>query len=115
MANVQKTLALILGIILAILGIWGFFIDSILGFGVNPAQSVLHLIGGAFGIYSGTKGMGKGFNISIGWIGIVLGILGFIPTIDGLLSDYLNINQAITWLHLILGVVFVIIGYTVKE
>ena len=119
MANIQKTLALILGIVLAILGIWGLFLGNdgqiLKIFGVNYFQSILHLVGGAFGIYAGTKGMGKGFNLTIGWIGIILGVLGFISGADTFLSASLNINASISWLHLVLGILSVIIGYAVKE
>ena len=116
MAKVQKTFALILGIVLLIIGIWGLFTNSILGiFGVNIAQSVLHIIAGAFGLYVGTKGKGPGYNLTIGWIGIVLGILGYIPSIDTLLNSLLNINIATTWLHIVVGVISLIVGYSVKE
>ena len=115
-ANVQKTYALILGVVLGIIGIWGFFTTSILGlFGVNAFQSVLHLIAAAFGIYVGTKGKGPGFNQSIGWIGVVLGILGFISGANTLLFNLLNINAPISVLHLVLGVISLGVYYGVKE
>ena len=116
MANVQKTFALILGIVLLIVGIWGFFQSSILSiFGVNALQSVLHVIAGLFGIYAGTKGSGSGYNSSIGWIGIILGILGFIPGVDTILADLLNINTGITVLHLVIGIVSLIVYRTAKD
>jgi len=115
MASTQKTFAFILGIVLLILGIWGLFTESVLGFGVNIAQSVLHIIAGAFGLYVGTKGSGSGFNKTIGYIGILLAILGFIPQTASLLADSLNVNMAITWLHAVVGVVALIVGYTLKE
>ncbi|MBI3334178.1 DUF4383 domain-containing protein [Candidatus Pacearchaeota archaeon] len=109
MANVQKTFALILGIVLLIVGIWGFLLGgsgAILNlFGVNTFQNVLHIIAGLFGIYVGTKGEGPGYNASLGWIGVVLGILGFIPGVDNLLLTLLNINTGITVLHLVIGIV----------
>ena len=105
-----------LGIVLGVVGIWGFFTSSILGiFGVNMAQSVLHIIAAAFGIYVGTKGEGPGYNMSIGWIGIVLGILGFIPTVNDLLMKYLSINQNISILHIVIGIVALAVTYFVKE
>jgi hypothetical protein len=116
----QKTYALILGLVLLIVGIWGFFVGTgnVLIFGVNTAQSVLHVIAGLFGIYVGTKGQGRGYNSSIGWIGIILGILGFIPVVGhngGYLASWLNINPAITYLHLVIGVLSLLIYYAVKE
>ena len=119
MANVQKTFALILGIVLLIIGVWGLFTEDILGFGVNATQSVLHIIAGIFGIYVGTKGAGTGFNTSIGWIGLVLGILGFIPSVGhadgGLLMTWFNINAQTSVLHIVIGVIALIVAYAVKE
>ncbi|MBM3233073.1 DUF4383 domain-containing protein [Candidatus Pacearchaeota archaeon] len=120
MANVQKTFALVLGIVLLIIGLWGFFLPAQKGaildlFGVNLFQSILHVIAGLFGIWVGIKGEGKGYNLSIGWIGIVLGVLGFIPGVDKMLMDLLNINQSITVLHLVIGIVSLLVAYAVKE
>ena len=119
MANVQKTFAWVLGIVLLIIGVWGLFTKDIIGFGVNPAQSVLHIIAGIFGIYVGLKGQGPGYNKTIGWIGVVLGILGFIPSVGhdakGLLMQYLNINMQTSVLHLVIGVIALIVAYSIKE
>ncbi|MEK6890097.1 MAG: DUF4383 domain-containing protein [Nanoarchaeota archaeon] len=115
MANTQKTFALVLGIVLLLVGVWGFFTDSILGIGVNAAQSVLHVIAGIFGIYVGTKGMGPGYNSSIGWIGIVLAVLGFVPYTAALLGTLLNVNMATTWLHLAIGVVALGVYYSADK
>lgn len=113
--SVQKTFALILGIVLLLVGILGFWENSLVGdngyFGTNAWQDVLHLIAGAFGIYIGTKGKGPGYNMTLGWAGIVLGVLGFIPVVKDLLMDWLNINIQITILHLVLGVLFLIVAY----
>lgn len=111
----QKTFALILGIVLVIVGILGFFNNPLVGddgyFGTNTWQDVLHIIAGAFGIYVGTKGKGHGFNKTIGWIGVALGVLGFIPGVDGLFSSLLSINTEITVLHLVLGIIALFVGY----
>src|SRR3989338_9974779 len=112
MESIQKTYALILGIVLAIVGVWGLFTNTVLGlFGVNIFQSVLHLIAAAFGIYAGTKGQGKTFNIILGWTGLALGILGFVSVIKDLFLSLLNINVATTLLHLVVGVVSLAVAY----
>ncbi|MBI2148895.1 DUF4383 domain-containing protein [Candidatus Woesearchaeota archaeon] len=116
MANVQKTYALILGLVLAVVGLWGLFTQSLLGFfGVNVLQSVLHLIAAAFGLYVGIKAEGKIFNMVLGWVGLALGILGFVPVVKDLLLSLLNINTATTLLHLVIGVVSLGVAYLVKE
>ncbi len=111
----QKTFALILGVVLLLVGVLGFIDNPLVGdsglFGTNTMQDVLHLIAGAFGVYVGTKGMGPGFNMTIGWIGIVLGVLGFIGPIADLFASLLNINTAITVLHLAIGVVCLLVYY----
>src|SRR3989338_7989733 len=67
MGDVHKTYSLVLGIVLGIVGLWGFFSSSILGlFGVNALQSVLHLIAAGFGIYVGVKGEGHQYTMIIG-------------------------------------------------
>ena len=113
--SVNKTYAVILGIVLAVVGVWGLFTNMILGlFGVNMLQSVLHLIAAALGIYAGTKGDGLTYNMFLGWVGVALGILGFIPTVSGLLMTYFNINPAISVLHIVIGVVSLGVRYLVK-
>ena len=116
----QKTFALILGIVLVIVGIAGF-IPGGLGlvrdgyFGTNPFHDVLHIIAGACGIYAGTKGRGQGYNMIIGWIGVALAILGFIPGVKDLLLQYLKINTAITVLHLVLGIIALLVYYSASK
>jgi len=115
----QKTFALILGIVLLLVGIMGFFSNPLVGdsglFGTNTVQDILHLIAGAFGVYVGTKGAGPGYNMTLGWIGIVLGVLGFIGPIADMLASWLNINTAITVLHLAIGIVCLLVYYSAHK
>ena len=112
----QKTYALIIGIILTVIGIWGFFTQSILGlFSVNAVHSILHLIGGLIGLYVGIKGEGPTYNIVIGWVGIVLGILGFVPVVKELLATLLMVNTGGNILHLAIGVVSLIVYYAASK
>lgn len=116
MENVHKTYSLVLGIVLALVGVWGFFSEMILGlFGVNMLQSVLHLIAAAFGVYAGVKGDGMTYTPALGWIALVLGVLGFVPVVKDLLLSLLNINSAISVLHVVIGVVSLGVAYGVKS
>ena len=119
MADSKKAFALVLGIVLLIVGILGFINNGIVGdtgfFTTNPTQDALHLIAGALGIYAGTKGTGKGYSMILGWIGIVLAVLGFIPGTKDLLLTWLNINTNITVLHLVIGVVCLGVHYMGKK
>ncbi|MBI2575961.1 DUF4383 domain-containing protein [Candidatus Woesearchaeota archaeon] len=116
MADTQKTFAKIVGVVLILLGLIGFFSNPVLGyFGVNSLQNIVHLIGGVLGLVLANKGSGKAFNKWLGIIGVILAILGFIPSTAALLLSVLGINQAITVLHLIVGVVALGVAYGVKE
>lgn len=120
MANTQKTFATILGIVLLVVGLAGF-VGGGLGivregiFGTNATQDVLHIIAGLLGIWFGTKGMGYGYNQTIGWIGIALAVLGFIPVVKDLLITYLNINTNISILHAVIGVVALLVYYKASD
>ena len=114
--SVQKTYALILGLVLAIVGVWGLFTDSVLGFfSVNLFQSILHLVAAVFGIYVGLKGNGHTYNLVLGWIAIMLAVLGYVPGAKDILFIYLNINTWTTHLHLAIGVLTLAVYYATKN
>lgn len=102
----QRIYALVLGIILTAVGIFGFFMPDILGiFHVNIPHTIYHLAVGLIGIYCGIWTMGRGYNVIVGWVFIALAVLGFIPGISELLASSLRINTADNILHLTLGIV----------
>lgn len=114
--EVQKTYAMVLGVVLVLLGLWGFVQAPVLGvFGVNAAQNVLHLVGGAVVLWFGYKGAGKTTNMWLGIVALVVGVLGLIPGANDLLASVFAINAAITYLHLAVGVVSLGVAYGVKE
>ena len=110
---------MVVGAVLVLLGIIGFVNYPILGvFGVNTAQNVLHLVGGALGLWLGSKGSGKAFNMWAGIIALVVGVLWFVPSIggdSGLLASIFAINAAISYLHIAVGIVSLGVAYGVKE
>ena len=115
-ADVQKTYAMVLGTVLVLLGLVGFFNNPVLGlFGVNTAQNLLHLVGGAVIIWFSFKGANKATNMWLGIIALVVGVLGLVPGANTLLASVFNINMAITYLHLAVGVVSLGVAYGVKE
>lgn len=114
-ADIQKIFAMVFGAVLVLLGLVGFVSKPILGlFGVNLAQNVLHLVGGALGLWLASKGSGKAFNQWLGYIALVVGILGFVPVVKDLLASIFAINTAISVLHVAVGVVSLAVAYAVK-
>lgn len=114
-ADVQKTYGTVIGAVLLLVGLLGFFNNPILGlFGVNTAQNMLHIVGGLLGIWLATKGSGVSYNKWLGIIAAVVAVLGFIPVTAGLLLSLLGVNMAITVLHTGIAVVSLGVAYGVK-
>lgn len=114
-ADVQKTYAMVIGAVLVLLGLVGFVNAPILGiFGVNMAQNVLHLVGGALILWLATKGSAKPTNMWTGVVALVVGVLWFIPGAGGLLASIFAINANISYLHVAVGVVSLGVSYGVK-
>ena len=118
-ADVQKTYAMIIGAVLVLLGLVGFVNHPVLGiFGVNIAQDVLHLVGGALILYLSMKESAKETNMVVGVVALVVGILWFVPFTGGaggLLDKIFAIEANISYLHIAVGVVSLGVYYGVKE
>ena len=118
MGNVQKTYALVIGVVALLVGILGLlpaYSTLILGiFGVNLLQTLVHLLTGVTGIYAGTKGDARTFNPVLGWAALILGIGAFIPGISGLLVNLLNVNTSVNVLHLLVGLITLGVVYWAK-
>lgn len=115
-AEIQKTYAMVIGAVLVLLGLIGFVNAPILDiFGVNAAQNVLHLVGGALMLWFGYKGSSKTANMVLGVVAAVVGVLGLVPGAKDLLTNIFAINPAITYLHLAVAVVSLAVVYMVKE
>lgn len=119
-AEIQKTYAMVIGAVLVLLGLLGFFMAPlILGiFGVNMAQNILHLVGGAVILWFAYQGSGKTTNMWVGIVALLVGVLWFIPGTggdSGLLKGIFGINAAISYLHVAVGLVSLGVSYGVKE
>ena len=99
----NQTWAKVIGVVLLLVGIWGFFTSSILGlFGVNTLHNIVHLVTGAIFVWAGFAS-GAPTNDVNKWLGVVyalVGIVGFFGVLG-----FLNVNAADNWLHLVIGVV----------
>ena len=115
-ADIQKTYAMVIGAVLLLVGLIGFVNNPIFGlFGVNAAQNALHLIVGALGVWLSMKGSAMAYNKWLGIGAAVVGVLGFVPVINGLLASIFNINAAISVLHILIAVVSLGVVYGLKK
>lgn len=108
----QKLWAQILGVVLILVGILGFFNNPILGiFGVDAMHNVVHLLTGAIFAWAGFMSGNNAKKVNQ-WLGIVyllVAVVGFMGWIT-----FMTIDSADNWLHLVLGLVTVIIGWFVN-
>lgn len=122
MVNIQKTIALVFGIVFLLIGVLGFIPaltpgGALLGiFMVNGIHSVVHLLFGVLGIAAALTGTGRIYNRAGGIIYLLIGILGFIPALapNGMLLGLIMINLADNFLHLVIGIVLSIVGFALQ-
>ncbi len=113
-----KTLCKVLGVVLLLVGIAGFFNAHLLGAHLTTLHNCVHILTAAIALYigfAGTANAARLFCLAFGAIYLLLGIVGFInPGIVASLighslaaGDTLMADNAI---HVVLGAVFLIAG-----
>jgi hypothetical protein len=106
----NQTWAKTIGVILPLVGVWGFFTTSILGiFSVNALHNIVHLVTGAIFAWAGF-GAGAPVKDVNKWLGVVyllVGVVGFFGVLDALLG----LNAADNWLHLVIGAISAYVGF----
>lgn len=117
-----KTLALIFGAILILVGLLGFVGNPLVGTGAlfetDSAHNILHVLIGLILLavalwYSGASALWLKI---IGIVFLLLAIIGFL-SISGMgqLLGLVEINDADNWLHLVLGIVLLLAGIYAKD
>lgn len=123
MTNLNKTVALVFGVVFLLIGVLGFVPaltpgGALLGlFMVNGVHSIIHLLFGVLGIAAALSGMSVLYNRVGGIIYLLIGILGFIPALvpGGMLLGLVMINLADNFLHLVIGIVLAYVGFAVQS
>ncbi len=111
--DTQKNWAIIIGVILIAIGLFGFFNNPILGlFKVNVLHNLVHLGTGLIFVIA-SRNMAMQANKTFGVAYIIVGIIGFL----GFLT-FLNVNggnDLDNWLHLAIGIISAAIGWESKS
>ncbi len=123
----QKSLAqvytLVLGVVLVLVGIIGFFVEpsfgvgdsaqrgTLIAFDINGWHNVVHLLSGLVGLAMvGTAAKARMFAIGYGAVYVLVTILGFIVGDGGYLLSIIPINTADNLLHLAIAVTGIGVG-----
>lgn len=128
--TVNRTFALVLGVVFTLIGIIGFFIpaenstgvQALFGiFDVDTVHNIIHLVTGLIGIAAAFTGQSRTFNQVFGILYTLLGILGLISVLyfppgsyghdSGLFLGITHINAADHVLHLIAGIASIVVGF----
>jgi hypothetical protein len=103
----------ILGVVLLLVGLWGFFSSGmVLGFAVNTTHNIVHLVSGVILLWAGFGNKGASaplWNKIFGLVYLVVAVLGLLSV--GFVVDLLALNSADNWLHLVIGVVTIGVGF----
>jgi hypothetical protein len=115
-----KTMAVLFGVVFLVIGILGFVPavtkdEMLLGiFHVNTAHNAVHLLSGVVALICGMMGVGASrmyFRI----FGLVYGavaVMGFMnPGEHTMLLGVISNNMAVTWLHVVIAAVSLLIGF----
>ena len=109
----NATWAKILGVVLLLFGIVGFFTGNMfVFFSINSVHNFVHILTGLIALWVGFGSDGKNattFNRVFGIVYLLVAIVGFFNV--GTVVDLLSLNAADNWLHLIIGVVTTVIGF----
>lgn len=106
MAKKEKSFAVWAGVLFLIIGTFVVFNDKIFlwnYFGANVALGVFYVFLGSIGVYVGTKKESVFYSQAIGFITIVLSIIGFIPKINSFLIEAFKINTLTNLFHFAIG------------
>ena len=111
-----KNAAIVLGIILVLVGLLGFFNNPVLGvFAVNPVHNVAHIVTGLVLLAGAYSSLGSSLALKIiGVVYAILAIIGFFMVMDGMMLG-MAMNDADKWLHVVLAIVILIAGFALPD
>lgn len=90
--------------------------DLVFGvFTTNTLHAVVHLVLGMVGLFLGAPRNPKVFNSSVGLLLFLVGILFFIPGINGWLISLFNLNKAVAYFNILLGVLSLLMAQTYRK
>ena len=104
--------AIALGIFLIIEGIGGLVGSYVFWiFSTNVLHASIHLLLGFSGLYIGLRNHARKFSLYVGLLLLVVGVLYFTPATNALAIKILNVNDAVAYLNIIIGVTAILFAF----
>ncbi len=116
MNSLTKSVTWILGVVLVLIGVAGFFVDgTLLVFQVDTIHNIVHLLSGVVGIAAASSGekYSRLFLIVFGIIYGVVTVVGFVN--GGDILGLFQVNDADNYLHAAIAVVSLGVGFGGKK
>jgi Domain of unknown function (DUF4383) len=107
-----KTIMYVAGAVFIVLGLLGFVNDPVLGiFDVNALHNIVHIASGVLALIFASQGesQARTFALILGIVYALVTVLGFL-TGTGNILGLVATNGADNILHLVLAIVFIIVG-----
>lgn len=109
----SRRFAMLLGIFLLIEGCWGLVSPVVFGvLTTNTLHAVIHIVLGLVGIWAGRSAAARGYLLGVGALLVVVGIVRFIPGVSDLVVSLLNVNFAVAYFNIAVGLVSLLIGFS---
>lgn len=103
---------MLLGAFLIIEGIWGLFSPVVFGvLSTNTLHAMIHIVLGIAGVLAGRGGFVRNYLLGVGGLLVVVGILRFIPGASDLVVSLLNVNVAVAYFNIAVGLISLLIGF----
>ena len=120
----NRIVALIIGIVLTLIGLTGFLVaptmakGTVMGFDVDLIHNLVHLLFGVLAIAAVLMAWPRRYNQIFGILYLLLGVAGmFYPALyfNGMLLGLMHANATDHVLHLLVGVVATVAGFSQTE
>jgi uncharacterized membrane protein HdeD (DUF308 family) len=116
MSSLAKSVTWILGVVLILVGLAGFFVDgTLLYFEVDTVHNIVHLLSGVVAIAAASSGehYSRLYLIVFGIVYGIVAILGFVQ--GGDILGMFHANDADNYLHTAIAVVCLGVGFGGKK
>ena len=109
-----KSYAVVVGAVLALVGILGFVKSEFMGLHFNTTHNLIHLLSGVIGLAAGLTGGGKNAKTFAQVFGVVytlVALAGFVG-VPAALTTMLNLDTPYNLIHVAVGLLGLLAGFT---
>jgi hypothetical protein len=93
-------------------GVWGLFSPVVFGYlTTNTVHAVIHILLGIAGIWCAFHEYARSYLFMVGLLLLLVGLAWFEPSMTALITQILNVNNAVAWLNIVVGGLSLIMAF----